>query len=120
AVIPVALIALVVWSATHSHTSTPLPIIQTQAAHVRALIIICVGTFGCFAFLAYLYRTRDSRPGTWVAALVLLFVLQVDTGPVPTVAERTDAPAGVARTTFAVDMSRFMYSMNGVARYSLQ
>lgn len=128
AVIPVAAIALILWTFTASQRVTPGSAssatgsaVRTAARHWGSWGLIALGVIGCAALLVYLYRTRDTRPRTWVAAFVVLFLIELTPGPALPRAGIPDSDATVQRTTFAVDMDHLNgYSSGNAAHYALQ
>jgi hypothetical protein len=75
---------------------------------LQSWAFLVAAALGAVALLVYLYRTRDSRPRTWIAGLAV-FACCVEGGDPAMLRPQlvmSDVPASVARTRFRVSRSQ--------------
>ena len=113
--VPVLLVVISLWG-----TGTqPQPARAIHYAGYVTAIIELVFVAACVALLAYLYRSRDVRPLTWVAGFVAVMIGFVSVTPEPTGAD-VDLPAGVSRTAVRLDLEPGGSTANGVPQLSFR
>jgi hypothetical protein len=111
--VPVLLVVISLWGAgTQSQPARAI-----HYAGLMTAIIELVFVAACVALLAYLYRSRDARPLTWVAGFVAVMIGFVSVTPEPTGAD-VDLPASLSRTAVRLDLEPGGSTFNGVPQLS--
>lgn len=116
--IPVSFSLITIWEDNRPHTQA---IRSIHHAVFDLLPAIAFMTFvvGGAALLVHLYRTRDSRPRTWIAGCVVAFAGLVAGNPVPTAAD-FDLPAGMSGTTPRLSILPVAGTLNGVPQLNFK
>ncbi len=103
AIVPAALLVQIM-SANSSSSLRAAQALPMAHLHTISLALSVAGAVGCVALLMYLYRSRDGRPRTQVAAFIVGALLAQSAGVPPgAMKQLVDAPASVARTAFGIE-----------------
>jgi hypothetical protein len=118
-IVPAVLVPVTIWAAANGKSAVNIgePVSETVRAW-PAWVMMVVGVTGGVALVWHLYRSRDARPWTWVAGVVLLMCASQATGPLPDAYARELNRARIRQSaSFRVEKG-MLTSMNGVPQFS--
>ena len=116
--IPVWYILIMIWGDSRTDTQAARSI---HGVAFEVLLVLALLTFvvGSAALLIHLYGTRDSRPRTWIAGVVVACAGLVAGNAAPTAAD-INLPAGISHTTPRLWFEPFSGTVNGVPQLNFR